>query len=189
MMGTTPLTVYIESASGIEDGGRTGVTGGWAGAARRVLPPQGLGPRVEPAASPGGRGQRAASMPALLVCRAAGPAAPDWYTEASPLSGCPGLSCLCQDAELRCAALPFCNANTPWPSPPPTRPLLAAIVVSFFFFLTLFFSPIIASIPPYATGPALVLVGESRRSVVGSVCMLVRAALLGGMPGRAAARS
>lgn len=27
MMGTTPLTVYIESAAGIEDGGRTGVTG------------------------------------------------------------------------------------------------------------------------------------------------------------------
>ena len=31
MMGTTPLTVYIESAAGIEDGGRTGVTGGWVG--------------------------------------------------------------------------------------------------------------------------------------------------------------
>ena len=28
MMGTTPLTVYIESAAGIEDGGRTGLTGG-----------------------------------------------------------------------------------------------------------------------------------------------------------------
>jgi len=28
MMGTTPLTVYIESAAGIEDGGRTGMTGG-----------------------------------------------------------------------------------------------------------------------------------------------------------------
>ncbi len=27
MMGTTPLTVYIESAAGIEDGGRTGMTG------------------------------------------------------------------------------------------------------------------------------------------------------------------
>ncbi|PSC75740.1 Adenine guanine permease AZG1 [Micractinium conductrix] len=60
MMGTTPLTVYIESAAGIEDGGRTGVT---------------------------------------------------------------------------------------------------AIVISFFFFISLFFSPIFASIPPYATGPALVLVG------------------------------
>ncbi|PRW05836.1 Adenine guanine permease AZG1 [Chlorella sorokiniana] len=60
MMGTTPLTVYIESAAGIEDGGRTGLT---------------------------------------------------------------------------------------------------ALVVSFFFLVSLFFSPIIASIPPYATGPALVLVG------------------------------
>jgi xanthine/uracil/vitamin C permease (AzgA family) len=27
MMGTTPLTVFIESAAGIEDGGRTGLTG------------------------------------------------------------------------------------------------------------------------------------------------------------------
>ena len=27
MMGTTSLTVYIESAAGIEDGGRTGLTG------------------------------------------------------------------------------------------------------------------------------------------------------------------
>ena len=26
-MGVTPLTVYIESAAGIEDGGRTGITG------------------------------------------------------------------------------------------------------------------------------------------------------------------
>eukprot|EP00887_Chlorella_sp_A99_P001986 scaffold18.g1986.t1 len=60
MMGSTPLTVFIESAAGIEDGGRTGLT---------------------------------------------------------------------------------------------------AIVVSFFFFVSLFFSPILASIPPYATGPALILVG------------------------------
>ena len=60
LMGITPVTVYIESAGGIEDGGRTGVT---------------------------------------------------------------------------------------------------AIVVAFFFFISLFFSPILASIPPYATGPALILVG------------------------------
>lgn len=60
MMGITPVTVYIESAAGIEDGGRTGVT---------------------------------------------------------------------------------------------------AIAVAFFFFIALFFSPILASIPPYATGPALILVG------------------------------
>ena len=60
LMGTTPLTVYIESAAGIEDGGRTGLT---------------------------------------------------------------------------------------------------AIMVSFYFFVALFFSPVLASIPPYATGPALVLVG------------------------------
>jgi hypothetical protein len=36
---------------------------------------------------------------------------------------------------------------------------LTAIVVSAFFFIALFFSPILASIPPFATGPALVLVG------------------------------
>ncbi len=31
MMGTTSLTVYIESAAGIEDGGRTGLTGVFCG--------------------------------------------------------------------------------------------------------------------------------------------------------------
>jgi AGZA family xanthine/uracil permease-like MFS transporter len=31
-------------------------------------------------------------------------------------------------------------------------------VVAFGFFISLFFTPLIASIPPYATGPALVLV-------------------------------
>lgn len=60
MMGTTPLTVFIESAAGIEDGGRTGLT---------------------------------------------------------------------------------------------------AITISCYFFIALFFSPILASIPLYATGAALVLVG------------------------------
>ena len=36
---------------------------------------------------------------------------------------------------------------------------IVPIVVSFFFFVSLFFSPIFSSIPPYATGPALILVG------------------------------
>lgn len=35
----------------------------------------------------------------------------------------------------------------------------AAMIVSFLFFVSLFFSPIFSSIPPYATGPALILVG------------------------------
>jgi AGZA family xanthine/uracil permease-like MFS transporter len=35
---------------------------------------------------------------------------------------------------------------------------LTAITCSFFFFISLFFTPILASIPPYATGPALILV-------------------------------
>jgi AGZA family xanthine/uracil permease-like MFS transporter len=59
LLGTSPLTVYIESATGIKDGGRTGIT---------------------------------------------------------------------------------------------------AIMCSFFFFISLFFTPILASIPPYATGPALIMV-------------------------------
>ncbi|KAI9024724.1 permease family-domain-containing protein [Hyaloraphidium curvatum] len=36
---------------------------------------------------------------------------------------------------------------------------LTAITVSFFFFIALFFAPIFASIPPWATGPALIVVG------------------------------
>lgn len=36
---------------------------------------------------------------------------------------------------------------------------ITALTISFYFFLALFFTPIIASIPPFATGPALVLVG------------------------------
>ncbi|KAG7351012.1 xanthine/uracil permease family protein [Nitzschia inconspicua] len=37
---------------------------------------------------------------------------------------------------------------------------LTALFVGFFFFLSLFFAPIIASIPPWATGGALILVGS-----------------------------
>jgi len=36
---------------------------------------------------------------------------------------------------------------------------ITAIVVAFGFFISLFFTPLIVSIPPYATGPALILVG------------------------------
>lgn len=36
---------------------------------------------------------------------------------------------------------------------------LAACFISFYFIIALFFSPLIASIPPYATGPALIFVG------------------------------
>ena len=35
---------------------------------------------------------------------------------------------------------------------------ITAIVVAFGFFISLFFTPLIVSIPPYATGPALILV-------------------------------
>jgi adenine/guanine/hypoxanthine permease len=37
---------------------------------------------------------------------------------------------------------------------------LTAMFIGFFFFLSLFFAPIIASIPPWATGGALILVGS-----------------------------
>lgn len=37
---------------------------------------------------------------------------------------------------------------------------VTALMVAFLFFVSLFFSPLIASIPPYATGPALILVGS-----------------------------
>lgn len=36
---------------------------------------------------------------------------------------------------------------------------IAALTVGFFFFISLFFSPLLATVPPYATGPALILVG------------------------------
>ena len=36
---------------------------------------------------------------------------------------------------------------------------LAAVICGFFFFLSIFFAPIIASIPPWATGGALIVVG------------------------------
>lgn len=36
---------------------------------------------------------------------------------------------------------------------------LTALTVSFYFFLSLFFTPLLASIPPWAVGPALVVVG------------------------------
>lgn len=36
---------------------------------------------------------------------------------------------------------------------------ITAIVVSIGFFISLFLTPLIASIPPFATGPALILVG------------------------------
>ncbi|PNW81797.1 hypothetical protein CHLRE_06g260700v5 [Chlamydomonas reinhardtii] len=37
---------------------------------------------------------------------------------------------------------------------------ITAIMIGFYFFLAMFFTPIISSIPPYATGPALILVGS-----------------------------
>ena len=46
---------------------------------------------------------------------------------------------------------------------------LAALFLCFYFFLALFFTPLLASIPPYATGPALVLVGTMMVSAGGGL--------------------
>lgn len=46
---------------------------------------------------------------------------------------------------------------------------ITAIVVAFGFFIALFFTPLIASIPPYATGPALILVGVSCKVLLSPV--------------------
>lgn len=43
---------------------------------------------------------------------------------------------------------------------------VTALTVSFYFFLSLFFAPLLASIPPYATGPVLVLIGAMLMSDV-----------------------
>mmetsp|Transcript_27670 Transcript_27670/g.42578 ORF Transcript_27670/g.42578 Transcript_27670/m.42578 type:complete len:543 (+) Transcript_27670:98-1726(+) len=41
-----------------------------------------------------------------------------------------------------------------------SRTGLTSVICAFFFFLSIFFSPILASIPPWATGGALILVGS-----------------------------
>jgi hypothetical protein len=57
---------------------------------------------------------------------------------------------------------------------------LAALTVGFFFFIALFFNPLLASIPPYATGPALILVGAMMVSMnPGSVALAASASVPG----------
>jgi AGZA family xanthine/uracil permease-like MFS transporter len=46
---------------------------------------------------------------------------------------------------------------------------ITALTISFGFFISLFFSPIFASFPPWATGPALILVGSMMLSSVGNI--------------------
>jgi len=46
---------------------------------------------------------------------------------------------------------------------------LTSISTAFFFFISLFFSPIFASFPPWATGPALVIVGSMMAKSVRSI--------------------
>ena len=46
---------------------------------------------------------------------------------------------------------------------------ITAIVIGILFFLALFFTPILASIPPWATGPALVIVGALMMDTVTEV--------------------
>jgi xanthine/uracil/vitamin C permease (AzgA family) len=47
---------------------------------------------------------------------------------------------------------------------------VAAIFTSFLFFIALFFTPILASIPPYAVGPALITVGAMMVGNIVKVC-------------------
>ncbi|CAM0140792.1 hypothetical protein VKS41_008066 [Umbelopsis sp. WA50703] len=46
---------------------------------------------------------------------------------------------------------------------------ITALTISFGFFIALFFAPIFASFPPWATGPALILVGSMMLSSVGNI--------------------
>ncbi len=46
---------------------------------------------------------------------------------------------------------------------------ITAVMVGFLFFLSLFFTPIFASIPPWATGPALVIIGALMMDTVTDV--------------------
>jgi AGZA family xanthine/uracil permease-like MFS transporter len=46
---------------------------------------------------------------------------------------------------------------------------LAAIICGFYFFLSIFFAPIIAAIPPWATGGALVIVGAMMSRSLASI--------------------
>lgn len=46
---------------------------------------------------------------------------------------------------------------------------LTAMIVAFYFFLSIFFAPVIASIPPWATGGALVVVGALMARSLGEV--------------------
>lgn len=55
---------------------------------------------------------------------------------------------------------------------------ITALTVAAGFFLSLFITPLIASIPPFATGPALILVGGVAVAVVVVVVGLVVVPLL-----------
>lgn len=46
---------------------------------------------------------------------------------------------------------------------------LTAVIVGFYFLLSIFFAPILSSIPPWASGGALILVGASMASGLGKV--------------------
>lgn len=56
---------------------------------------------------------------------------------------------------------------------------LTSLTVSFYFFLSLFFAPLLASIPPYATGPVLVLVRVARLPQLPPPPLLLPQLLLG----------
>ena len=66
--------------------------------------------------------------------------------------------CACVHRVTEVVGTNLTSARLPLSSPPP--PCLPPPPPGFYFFLAMFFTPIISSIPPYATGPALILVGS-----------------------------
>lgn len=46
---------------------------------------------------------------------------------------------------------------------------ITAITIAFGFFISIFFSPIFASFPPWATGPALIVVGSMMATSVRNI--------------------
>ena len=105
MMGTTPLTVFIESAAGIEEGGRTGLAGAPSGAGgdAKALALALVHAAVNPAVSP--RAQPSLS-PFSFLSRSS--SRPSWHpsrrTQLAPRSSSWAQSCWGTLPTSRCAA-------------------------------------------------------------------------------------
>jgi AGZA family xanthine/uracil permease-like MFS transporter len=123
LLGCAPLTVCLESAAGIREGGRTGMT----------------------AITVGGL----AMSDELCVMR------DEWWGAG------PGVSYHAPTHQPK--------NNQPTNQPKSTDPTKPTRQAGLCFFLSMFFTPLIVSIPPYATGPALIIVGALMMEVRGGV--------------------